>query len=164
MIKLKRLSDKPVLSPRENSSWEQGAVFNCAAIFANGLVHLLYRATDRASKGLPYISRLGYAVSSDGLHFNRLEQPVLSTRGRQEARGVEDPRLVRFNDRFYMIYTGYSGEDYKICLAESSNLIHWERRGVVLNELNKDASLFPEKIGGRYALFHRRAPDRPATE
>jgi predicted GH43/DUF377 family glycosyl hydrolase len=61
-----------------------------------------------------------------------------------------------------MMYTGYRGEipgDFRICLASSANLIDWRRHGVVLDESNKDASLFPEKIGGSYVMFHRREPD-----
>ncbi|MCG2769027.1 MAG: glycosidase, partial [Anaerolineae bacterium] len=79
-MKLKRLSDKPVLRPKVEHPWEASAVFNCAAIYDNGLVHMIYRATDIASNGKEgkYISRLGYAVSTDGLNFNRLEQPILS--------------------------------------------------------------------------------------
>ncbi|KUJ89649.1 MAG: glycosidase, partial [Thermoanaerobacter thermocopriae] len=48
-----------------------------------------------------------------------------------------------------MMYTGFGDrfqDDYRICLATSKNLIDWERKGVVLDEPNKDASLFPEKI------------------
>jgi len=61
-----------------------------------------------------------------------------------------------------MMYTGYRGrslKDYRICLATSKNLIDWERQGVVLDELNKDASLFPEKVKDKYVMFHRREPD-----
>jgi predicted GH43/DUF377 family glycosyl hydrolase len=57
-----------------------------------------------------------------------------------------------------MLYTGYSGRDFKICSASSQNLIHWTRHGVLLDEQNKDASFFPEHIGGKYLLIHRRAP------
>ncbi|NIS82492.1 MAG: glycosidase, partial [Anaerolineales bacterium] len=51
MIKLRRLSDQPVLCPKAQNAWEAGAVFNCAAIYENELVHLIYRATDIASNG-----------------------------------------------------------------------------------------------------------------
>jgi len=150
MIKLKRLSERPILLPKKENDWEAAAVFNCAAIYDNNLVHMIYRATDIAPSGKegPYINRLGYAVSKDGIHFNRLEQPILSNDTEQEARGPEDPRVVKIADTFYMMYTGYGGrfpEDFRICLATSKNLIHWERQGIVLDEPNKDASLFPEK-------------------
>lgn len=164
MIKLTRLSEKPILSPNPNHNWEKAAVFNCAAIQDNGLIHLIYRATDITSNGREgkYINSLGYAVSKDGIHFNRLEKPILTNDIPQEARGPEDPRVVKIKDTFYMMYTGYGGRfdgDYRICLATSKNLIEWERHGMMLDEPNKDASLFPEKINGRYAMFHRRPPD-----
>jgi len=161
IIKLKRLSDQPILLPNKEHPWGETAVFNCAAIYDNGLVHMIYRTTDIAPNGKEgeYINRLGYAVSKDGIHFNRLEQPILFNDVEQEARGPEDPRIVKIGDTFYMMYTGYSGKDFRICLATSKNLIDWERQGVVLDESNKDASLFPGKIKGKYVMFHRRVPD-----
>ncbi len=161
MIKLKRVADEPILKPLKDNTWEAAAVFNCAAIYDNSLVHMIYRASDIAPNGKegPFISRLGYAVSKDGLSFNRLREPVLTNNVPQETRGSEDPRLVKLDDTFYIMYTGYTGEDYRICMASSKNLIDWKRHGVVLDEKNKDASLFPEKINGRYVMFHRRDPD-----
>ncbi|AST56541.1 glycosidase [Thermoanaerobacterium thermosaccharolyticum] len=164
MIKLKRLSDRPILEPVKEHEWERKAVFNCSAIYDNGLFHLIYRATDIGPhvKYGKYISRLGYAVSKDGINFMRLDKPVLSNDVEQELRGCEDPRIVKIDDTYYMMYTGFgdrTDEDYRICLATSKNLINWERKGVVLDEPNKDAALFPEKINGYYVMFHRRYPD-----
>ena len=164
MIKLERVSDQPVLSPKINSSWEAGAVFNCAAVYKDDLVHLIYRATDITSKGSKgdYINNFGYAVSSDGIHFNRLEHPILSNDVDQEARGPEDPRVVKIDEIYHMLYTGFRGRfpgDYRISHATSKNLISWKRHGIVLDEVNKDASLFPEKINGKFILLHRRPPD-----
>jgi len=162
-MKLTRLSRRPVLEPDPDNYWEAGAVYNCAAVRHQGLVYLIYRATDVSSSGSKahYISRLGFAVSGDGLHFNRLAEPVLGNDVPQEGRGPEDPRIVKIDGIFYMTYTGYGGRfdgDYRICLASSKNLIEWQRHGVVLDESNKDASLFPRKIAGRYWMFHRRPP------
>jgi predicted GH43/DUF377 family glycosyl hydrolase len=164
MIKLTRYSNQPLLTPKRDNEWEAAAVFNCGAIYDRGLVHLIYRATDISSGGQEgaYINSLGYAVSEDGVNFNRLEQPILTNDVPQEARGPEDPRIVKIEDTFYMMYTGYGGRfenDYRICMATSKNLISWDRCGVVLDEPNKDASLFPEKINNRFAMFHRRPPD-----
>ena len=163
-MKLKRLSEHPILSPDPQHPWEAGAVFNCGAIYDDGQVHLIYRATDIAPNGKEgaYINAFGYAVSRDGIHFDRLERPILSNDVPQEARGPEDPRIVKLGDTFYMLYTGYGGrfdEDYRICLATSRNLRDWTRHGVLLDEPNKDASLFPEKISGRYVMLHRRPPN-----
>ncbi|BDG60675.1 glycoside hydrolase family 130 protein [Caldinitratiruptor microaerophilus] len=165
MFKLERLSKQPVLKPIPEHPWESAAVFNCAAIYWEGRIHLIYRATDigpHARYGR-YVSSLGYAVSDDGLHFKRLDRPILPPgEVPQEQRGAEDPRLVRLNGSFFLVYTAYGGRfegDWRISLASSRELTRWQRHGVVLDEPNKDASLFPEKVGGRYVMLHRRYPD-----
>ncbi len=57
-------------------AWEEKDVFNPAAVVRNNKVYLLYRAQDVI--GLPAgTSRIGLAYSSDGLHFKRLQKPVL---------------------------------------------------------------------------------------
>jgi predicted GH43/DUF377 family glycosyl hydrolase len=118
----------------------------------NGLFHMLYRA-----QGVEFISRIGYAVSVDGLKWNRLENPVMSPhQGRDDYRGVEDPRVVWIDDRFYMTYTAYGANSYFPMLAESTNLIDWQDIGPFERAENKDHVLFPEKINGRYVILHRR--------
>ena len=164
MIRLERVSAKPILSQNPGNPWEAGAVYNCAAVYKDDLVHLIYRATDITSNGSQgkYINSLGYAVSSDGIRFNRLGNPILSNDVEQEARGPEDPRIVKIGNTFHMMYTGFGGRfpgDYRISHATSKNLITWQRHGIVMDEANKDASLFPEKIDGKYILLHRRPPD-----
>ena len=146
MMQLKRLLDRPVLTPKPENKWEKAAVFNPAAIYDHDLFHLIYRATDigpHARYG-KYVSRFGYAVSKDGVNFMRLDQPIMVGDTEQELRGVEDPRIVKLEDTYYMMYTGFGDRfpgDYRICLATSKNLIAWEKKGVVLDEPNKDASL-----------------------
>ena len=154
-MKLKRYQGNPILTPRKEHPWEARAVFNAAAVYDRGLFHLLYRA-----RGADGVSSIGYAVSSDGLNWLRLDKPVLEPLNEYEAQGVEDPRITRIDDTFYMCYVAYSGTSYQIALARSQNLITWERLGLPLpGELNKDAALFPEKIRGRYCMLHRREPD-----
>ncbi len=154
-MKLQRYKGNPILKPNPLRDWEALNVFNAAAVHHNGLFHLLYRA-----QGVDYVSHIGYAVSEDGFHWSRLDNPVLSPATEFETRGVEDPRITRIGDTFYMVYAGYSVCGTRVSLAASKNLVAWERRGVMLpDEDNKDAALFPEKIGGRYCLLHRRPPD-----
>jgi len=165
VIRLERLSGKPVLTPDPALPWSRAAVFNAAAIYDRGLFHLLYRATDIGSHERygEYRNFIGYAVSTDGVHFMRLDQPVMRPgEHQQELRGPEDGRLVKLDGVYYMTYTGFSNRfegDYRICLATSHNLVTWERHGVVLAEPNKNASLFPERINGQYCMLHRRHPD-----
>ncbi len=152
---LRRYPGNPILKPNPLHPWEALNVFNAAIVHHRGLFHMLYRA-----QGLDYVSHIGYAVSEDGFHWARLDRPVLSPATEFETRGVEDPRVTRIGDTFYMTYTGYSPHGTRASLARSQNFITWERMGVVLpGENNKDHVLFPEKIGERYAMLHRRPPN-----
>ncbi len=163
-MKLTRMTTEPVLTPIAEHEWEKAAVFNAAAVYHHGLFHLIYRATDLGGheKYGRYINTLGYAVSADLLTWHRYDEPIMINDVPQEARGPEDPRIVRINDTFYMTYTGFGDrfkDDFRICMATSKDLVHWDRKGVVLDEPNKNSCLLPEKIGDRYCLFHRRHPD-----
>ncbi len=126
-------------------------------IQAGDKIVMLYRAQD--AKG---VSRLGYADSSDGIHFTRRPEPVFSPEADYEkGGGVEDPRLVRFGDTYYLTYTGYNTKDAQLCLATSRDLIHWERKGVLLPAYKgnwntgwtKSGAIVPEKIDGKYWMY-----------
>lgn len=164
---LQRVSTEPVFRPEPTSWWENVNVFNPAVIHDRGLFHMLYRA-----RGADWISRLGYAVSPDGVRWNRLREPVLVPEGPYESRGVEDPRLVKLEERYVMTYTAYGGTwdgpgapthaggGIRPMVAVSDNLLTWERLGpITVGEDNKDHVLFPRKVGGRYAALMRRWPD-----
>ena len=56
--------------------WEAKDVFNPAAVVKDDRVYLLYRAEDREGK-YAGTSRIGLAVSDDGLHFTTMSEPVL---------------------------------------------------------------------------------------
>jgi beta-1,2-mannosidase len=114
----KRVSETPILSP-QGTEWQSAGTFNPAVIIRNGKFVMLYRAQD--ARGT---SRLGYAESGDGIHFERMSTPVLAAEADYEkGGGVEDPRLVRLDDRYYLTYTAYNGKDAQLCLAESTDLI-----------------------------------------
>jgi predicted GH43/DUF377 family glycosyl hydrolase len=118
---------------------------------------MLYRAQDAAGT-----SRLGYAVSTDGIHFTRRSQPVMSPEADYEKNGgVEDPRLVKFGDTYYLTYTGYNKKDAQLCLATSMDLIHWRRKGIILPaykgnwnvKWTKSGAIVPQKITGKYWMY-----------
>jgi predicted GH43/DUF377 family glycosyl hydrolase len=151
-----RLTEAPVVSPAGNG-WQSAGTFNPAVIEASGKIVMLYRAQDRQGT-----SRLGYAESTDGIHFTRRDEPVLSpTESYEKNGGVEDPRLVQFGDTYYLTYTGYNKTDAQLCLAASKDLIHWERKGVIIpaNQGNwnvkwtKSGAIVPEKIQGKYWMY-----------
>ena len=116
---------------------------------------MIYRA-----QGEDMVSRMGYAVSLDGLRFNRFEKPVFTPGSQWELYGVEDPRLTELEGKTYMQYTAYSPQGIRISMASTIDFLRWERYGVIIPDIdNKDAALFPKKIRGRYVMFHRIEPD-----
>ena len=165
-MRIQRHPVNPILLPDPTSDWECYNVFNPSVIYHNGLFHMHYRG-----QGLDWVSRIGYAVSEDGVHWNRLRWPVLEPHDGSDSRGVEDPRVTELDGVFYMTYTAYgrefsgagepthTGGGILPMIARSINLITWERLGpIVRGEDNKDHVLFPRKIKGRYAALHRRRP------
>lgn len=124
-LKLRRLQENPILVSNGSSWWESEAVFNPAAFVDNGKVHLLYRAM-----GTDGVSRIGYASSKDGIHFERYPHPVFdygpqymaAARASKKRNyrplsyntdlyasgggwgGTEDPRAVTIDDRLYMSF------------------------------------------------------------
>src|SRR3989344_3336880 len=127
-IKLNRSDRNPVLEPDPAHWWESEAVFNPAAVYDNGRVHVLYRAM-----GADGISRIGYASSADGINFDeRLPYPVFSPArdfGIPERNrvygplsysqihyasgggwgGCEDPRAVKIGDEILMTLVAFDG-------------------------------------------------------
>lgn len=175
-------SVNPVLTPGENSfvcpilkksvKWEEKDVFNPAATIRDNKVYLLYRAEDLIGK-FAGTSRLGVAVSTDGLHFSKLKEPVFypdndSLKTYEWEGGVEDPRLVESEDGTYiMTYTAYDGTVARLMLATSTDLLHWTKYGTVLHGKYKNAwsksgaivarkqgsRIVAEKINGKYWMY-----------
>lgn len=151
-----RLSDLPIISPRGNG-WESTGTFNPAVTLRDETFVMLYRAQDNNGT-----SRLGYAESTDGIRFIPRPEPVLSPEADYEKDGgVEDPRLVKFEDTYYLTYTGYNKKDAQLCLATSKDLIHWDRKGVILPAYKgnwnvgwtKSGAIVQQKINGRYWMY-----------
>jgi len=170
MFKLKRLTEKPILMPNEKNDWEKAAVFNAAAIYKDGLVHMFYRASDnsfvldsdRPEEEHKFVSSIGHAISEDGIKFKRFNEPVIVSENEQEAWGTEDPRISEIDGTYYMLYTGFGGKDwnnFRISLAYSKDLKNWNGHKVLIDEPNKDAALLPQKIDNNFVMFHRRMPD-----
>jgi predicted GH43/DUF377 family glycosyl hydrolase len=105
-FRLQRHPANPLLIPDTGNPWESVNVFNPSVIHHNGLFHMHYRA-----EGEDWISRIGYAVSADGVHWNRLREPVPVPRDEMENRGVQDPRVTKIDGVFFMACTAWTCKD-----------------------------------------------------
>jgi len=175
-------SVNPILNPGGNEfncpilkqtvKWEEKDVFNPAAVVKDGKVYLLYRAEDKIGK-YAGTSRIGIAVSEDGLHFTKMQEPVLypdndSLKIFEWEGGIEDPRLVETEDkRYVMTYTSYDGTTARLLVALSSDLVNWTKYGTVLNGKYKNTwsksgaiiakesngRIVATKINGKYWMY-----------
>ncbi len=149
--------------------WSEKNVLNPAAVVMDGKVYLLYRSQDSAMT-----SRIGLAVSDDGLHFTKLPDPVLfpaedSMKKYEWNGGVEDPRVVESDKGLYILsYTAYDGEMARLCIATSTDLQHWTKQGLVFTSEKykngwsksgaivvekRDNKLIATKINGKYWMY-----------
>ncbi len=117
--------------------WDEKDVFNPAVVVRANKVYMIFRAEDKIGKHAG-TSRLGLAMSDDGLHFLKRTTPVLyptndSMKVYEWEGGVEDPRIVESEDGiYYMTYTAYDGTLARLCMATSPDLNTWNKQGLVL--------------------------------
>lgn len=107
---------------------------------------------------LTTLSHLRLARSSDGKKFSVDSEPFLFPKGRYEAWGVEDPRITRIDDTYFITYSSASSIGVSASLVSTQNFQNIRRHGVILPPSNKDVMLFPEKINDRYMMLHRPCP------
>lgn len=163
---------------KDTVQWQKADVFNPAAIVRNGKVYILFRAEDIPGTGIGMrTSRIGLAVSDDGLHFTKLKEPVLypdSSAFMQydHPGGCEDPRIVEKSDGTYvLLYTSWNRDVARLSVATSKDLLHWEKQGPAflkayngkfLNTWSKSGSVVTKmknnrvvaaKVKGKYWMY-----------
>lgn len=152
---LRRYSGNPILGPHDFPKMVN-AVFNPGATVIDGRTLLLLRVEHRTG-----LSSLVAATSEDGLTGWEID-PVRGLQSQsdrfEEHWGIEDPRITRVGDEYFVVYVGYSTAGPLVCLAKTRDFVKWERSGVLQPPEDKDAALFPTTFGGRWALIHRPAP------
>jgi beta-1,2-mannobiose phosphorylase / 1,2-beta-oligomannan phosphorylase len=151
-VLLQRYKKNPILVPNEANWWESKAVFNCAILHYENKFHMLYRAIGEYER---YISRIGYASSTDGCSFARSNHIALEPMQDYEQYGIEDPRMVEIDNQVYITYVILSAYvtdgaivEASTALATTTDFLKYTRLGVITTKgsNNKDVVLFPEKM------------------
>lgn len=171
--------------------WEESDTFNPAATIKDGKIHVLYRAEDNTHQGVgSRTSRIGLAVSKDGVTMAREPKPVLFPGGDDQKKfdcpgGCEDPRVAVTEDGLYvMTYTSWNRQCPRLCIATSRDLRHWTKHGpafakaqngrflnmgcksgaIVTEPSAKDPSRYViAKIHGKYLMYWGEAAIDAAT-
>jgi beta-1,2-mannobiose phosphorylase / 1,2-beta-oligomannan phosphorylase len=125
MIEIKK---QGIVLTKTKSVFENEGVLNPAAIRAEGLVHLFYRAVRRGNN-----STIGYCKLGDPLTVKeRNKEPLLVPEFDYESKGLEDPRIVKIDDLYYLTYTAYDGLNALGALAVSKDLVNFEKKGLIV--------------------------------
>lgn len=183
-MKLKKYEHNPIISPNPDNQWESLVTCNPGVIYEDGIFYMLYRA---AGDDPEHVIRFGLAVSRDGLNFERVsDSPVFApSHNGPDAGCVEDPRIVKFGEEFYVTYAYriHSPGQYwtfphdvvllpecgdhapaslkhnigNSALAVTKDFRTYRRLGRITSPVldDRDVILFPEKVGGKYVLMHR---------
>jgi beta-1,2-mannobiose phosphorylase / 1,2-beta-oligomannan phosphorylase len=115
-------------------SFENEGVLNPAVIREGEHVHIFYRAVSTGN-----FSSIGYCRLKGPLAVEeRAKEPLLVPEFPYESHGMEDPRIVKIEDLYYLSYTAYSGKNALGALATSKDLIHFERHGLVVPQITYD--------------------------
>ena len=106
---------------------------------------------------LTTISHLRVARSSDGINFNVEESPAMYPANKYEEFGIEDPRITKIGDTYYINYSCCASVGVTTCLATTRDFKNFERKGVIFTPDNKDVAIFPEKVNNKYLALCRPA-------
>jgi predicted GH43/DUF377 family glycosyl hydrolase len=158
-----------IVLERTELAFEAKGVLNPAVITFNGQIHMFYRAVSNNM-----VSTLGHCELSDPLTIHsRSKAPIVSPLGQQESMGIEDPRIVKIEQYFFLSYTAFDGKNALGALLLSKDLKAFSRAGIIVPEIplgevlptksslkvwDKNLVFFPRKIKQKLYFFHRIKP------
>lgn len=112
-----------------------------------------------ALKGRVYSQEsLNYKLEFPG--DSLLSERVLFPQTEAESMGMEDVRLVLFNDgeeqAYFGTYTAYNGREIKSQLFRTTDFLNFQIHSLTGKAVaDKGMAIFPEKINGKYAIISR---------
>ncbi len=109
----------------------------------------------RGAVHLTSISHLRVARSQDGRHFTIEDEPALFPQWRDEEFGIEDARITKLGDTYYVNYSAISRYGIATSLAATKDFKTFERKGMIFAPDNRDVTILPERIDGSYVCYHR---------
>ncbi|GBD90595.1 beta-1,4-mannooligosaccharide phosphorylase [bacterium BMS3Abin04] len=153
-----KYSKNPILT-KEDVPFRVNSIFNPGAVKFDNRYLLLCRVELPTGKSV-FVN----AWSENGINFKVENQPcfVPADHGKFSPYvewGIEDARITRINDSYYLTYTGYSNYMPCVILSETKDFKSFNVLDIITEPSNKDCAIFPERINGKYYKM-----DRPAAE
>jgi predicted GH43/DUF377 family glycosyl hydrolase len=139
----------------EDIPFRCNSVFNAAAVMHEGEYILMLRVEDLKGRSVFALAR-----SRDGFHYEVDPLPVMTPAQEEpmrtyEERGIEDPRISKIDDVYYIMYTAFSRNGACLAVATTKDFKTFTRVGIVSEPENKDGVMFPKKIGGKFVRLDR---------
>jgi predicted GH43/DUF377 family glycosyl hydrolase len=117
-----------IVLTKSGLEFDNEGVLNPAVIREGDSVHMYYRAVQSHNQ-----STIGYCRLDGPMNIaERWDKPFMVPEFDYESQGVEDPRIVKIEDTYYMSYTGFDGISARGALATSKDLIHFTKHGLVV--------------------------------
>ena len=123
-----QIQKEGVILRKTDLDFESQGVLNPAIIKEGERVYMFYRAVAKNN-----YSTIGFCELNGPLELSKRDIiPVLSPTADSESRGIEDPRIVKIDERYYLTYTAYDGFNALGAIATSVDLKTFERHGVIV--------------------------------
>ncbi len=156
-MSVKKFSKNPILT-KTDVPFKVNSIFNPGVTKFNGKYLLICRIEMPTGK-----SSFVLAESKNGYSFHISDKPLLTAEDHKDFYeyvewGIEDARVTKIGNKYYLTYTGYSRYLPLVILSETEDFITFKIHGPISEPTNKDCALFPEKINGSYWKV-----DRPST-
>ena len=141
-----------VLSQTE-LDFENDGVLNPAIFQEGNTVHMFYRAVRKGNH-----STIGYAKLDGPLNLvERNQKPLMTPSTNAERHGIEDPRIVKIDEVYYLTYCAYDGVNALGSLATSTDLVNFEKQGVIVPQVTykefKELTEFSGYLNKKYKRF-----------
>nr|WP_294904128.1 hypothetical protein [uncultured Lacibacter sp.] len=127
-----KITKHGIILGKTDLGFESVGVLNPAVITEGNKIHMFYRAVSSGN-----YSTIGYCQLSDPLTVSKREvKPALFPQHKYEEKGMEDPRIVRIANRYYLTYTAYDGVNALGALALSDNLTDFDKKGIITPQIS----------------------------
>lgn len=131
MIQIKK---EGILLQKTKLSFENDSVLNPAVVQEGNILHMLYRAVRTGN-----YSTIGYCKFDGPLKIvQRDDTPLLIPFSEDASKGIEDPRIVKIDGVYYITYTAYNGINALGALVTSTDLLNFERHGIIVPKFTFD--------------------------
>jgi len=120
---------------KTNIDFENEGVLNPAVIVHENQIHMFYRAVRNGNH-----STIGHCILDTPLTVvYRMQSPMMWPEFEYESKGLEDPRVVKIDDTFYLTYTAFNGQNALGAAAISSDLKVWEKKGIIVPQITYES-------------------------